>query len=56
MPKIKRRFWSKQDERAMKSLARQKMPAPMIAVQLKRSEGAIRQKALGLGISLNSRA
>jgi hypothetical protein len=56
MAKSKRWFWSKDDVQALKSLARQKTPAPRIAKQLKRSEGAIRQKALGLGISLNSRA
>jgi hypothetical protein len=56
MPKIKRWFWSKEDVRALKSLARQKTPAPKIAKQLKRSLGAVRQKALGLGVSLNSRA
>jgi hypothetical protein len=55
MPKIKRWFWSKEDVRALKSLARQKTPAPKIAKQLKRSLGAVRQKALGLGVSLNSR-
>jgi len=56
MSKIKRWFWSKEDVRTLKSLARQKTPAPKIAKQLKRSLGAVRQKALGLGISLNSRA
>ena len=53
---IKRWFWSKQDVRTLKSLARQKTPAPKIAKQLKRSLGAVRQKALGLGVSLDSRA
>jgi hypothetical protein len=56
MPKVKRWFWSKEDVRALRSLARQKTPAPKIAKQLKRSVGAVRQKALGLGVSLNSRA
>ena len=55
MPKMKRWFWSKEDVRTLKSLARQKAPAPKIAKQLKRSLGAVRQKALGLGVSLNSR-
>ena len=54
--RTKRRAWSKDDVREFKLLARQKTPAPKIARRFKRSEGAIRQKALGLGISLNSRA
>jgi hypothetical protein len=53
---VTRRTWSKDDVREFKLLARQKTPAPKIAKHFKRSEGAIRQKALGLGISLNSRA
>jgi hypothetical protein len=56
MHESKRWFWSKEDVRQLKSLARQKTPAPKIAKQLKRSVGAVRQKALGLAISLNSRA
>jgi hypothetical protein len=56
MPKMKRWFWSKEDVRTMKSLARQKTPAPKIAKQLKRTVGAVRQKALGVGVSLDSRA
>jgi hypothetical protein len=53
--KIKRRSWSKEDMREFKLLARQRTPAPKIARRFKRSEGAIRQKALQLGVSLNSR-
>jgi hypothetical protein len=57
MPKktIKRREWTKDDVREFKSLAKAKTPAPKIARRFKRTEGAIRQKALHLGISLNSR-
>ena len=54
--KIKRRSWNKEDMREFKSLARQRTPAPKIARHFKRTEGAIRQKALQLGVSLNSRA
>ncbi len=54
--KIKRRLWSKGDIRELKALARQKVPAPQIAKKFKRSVGSLRQKALALGISLNSRA
>ena len=51
----KRREWSRDDIRDLKALARQKTPAQKIARTLKRSEGATRQKAFSLGISLNSR-
>jgi hypothetical protein len=54
--KIKRRAWNKEDVRTLKTLARQKVPAAKIARQFKRTIGALRQKALHLGISLNSRA
>jgi hypothetical protein len=52
---IKRRAWSKEDVRELKSLAKSKIPAAKIARRFKRTEGAIRQKALHVGISLNSR-
>jgi len=52
---LKRRAWSKDDVRELKSLAKQKTPAPKIARALKRTVGAIRQKAFGMGLSLNSR-
>ncbi len=48
-------MWSAQDVRELKSLARQKTPAAEIARKLKRTEGATRQKALTLNVSLNSR-
>jgi len=54
--KSKRREWTAQDVRELKSLARQKIPATQIARKLKRTEGATRQKALTLHVSLNSRA
>jgi hypothetical protein len=53
--KLKRREWTAQEVRELKSLARQKTPAPKIARKLKRTEGATRQKALTLNVSLNSR-
>jgi hypothetical protein len=54
--RIKRRAWSATDVRELKSLARKKVPAPKLARKFKRTIGALRQKALHLGISLNSRA
>ena len=53
--KSKRREWTAEDVRELKSLARQKTPAAKIARKLKRTEGATRQKALTLSVSLNSR-
>jgi hypothetical protein len=52
---IKRRAWTPEDVKEFKSLARAKTPAAKIAQRFKRTEGAIRQKALDLGVSLNAR-
>jgi hypothetical protein len=53
--KSKRREWTAEDVRELKQLARAKTPAAQIARKLKRTEGATRQKALTLSVSLNSR-
>jgi hypothetical protein len=53
--KSKRREWTAADVRELKQLARAKTPAAKIARKLKRTEGATRQKALTLSVSLNSR-
>ena len=52
----KRRAWTKEDVRTLKTLARKKTHAATIAKTLKRTVGATRQKALSLSLSLNSRA
>ena len=52
----KRREWTKTDVSELKTLARGKTPARKIARTLKRTEGATRQKAFSLGVSLDSRA
>jgi hypothetical protein len=52
----KRRAWTTADIRELKSGARKKTTAGKIAKALKRTEGATRQKALSLGVSLDSRA
>ena len=41
--------------RELKTLARKKTPARKIAKSLKRTEGATRQKAFSMGLSLDSR-
>jgi hypothetical protein len=52
----RRRSWTSADVRELKSAARKKTPAGKIAKALKRTEGATRQKAFSLGLSLDTRA
>jgi hypothetical protein len=52
---LKRRAWTAANVRELKTLARKKAPVARIARTLKRSEGATRQKAFSLGLSLDSR-
>lgn len=51
----KRREWTKNDVRELKSLARKKTPVAKIAKSLKRTLRATQQKAYSLGVSLDSR-
>ena len=51
----KRRTWTSVQVRELKSMARKKTPAPKIAKKLKRTEGATRQKASSMGLSLDTR-
>lgn len=52
--KKKRRAWLAEEVKALRSAAKSIVPAKRIARLLKRTEGAIRQKALALKLSLNS--
>jgi hypothetical protein len=52
----KRRAWTSVQVRELKTLAKKKVPAGKIARTLKRTEGATRQKAFSLGLSLDSRS
>ena len=52
----KRRSWTTADVRTLKTLARKKTNAGKIAKKLKRTEGATRQKAFSIGVSLDARA
>jgi hypothetical protein len=52
----KRRAWTAVEVRELKTMARKKTPAGKIAKKLKRSEGATRQKAFSIGLSLDSRS
>ena len=51
----KRRAWTSVQARELKTMARRKTPAGRIARKLKRTEGATRQKAFSMGLSLDSR-
>jgi hypothetical protein len=53
--KHKRVAWTAESVRTLKSMAKKKMPAGKIAKSLKRTEGATRQKAFSIGLSLDSR-
>jgi hypothetical protein len=48
------RPWTKEDVRMLKTLAREKTKTTVIARKLKRTEGATRQKAKGLGVALGA--
>jgi hypothetical protein len=52
----KRRAWTAGEVRDLKSLAKKKTSASQIAKKLKRTEGATRQKAFSIGLSLDSRS
>jgi hypothetical protein len=49
---LKLRPWTKEDIRALKTLAREKAKTTVIARKLKRSVGATYQKAMRLGVAL----
>lgn len=53
--RTKRREWTKTDIRDLKTFAKLRKPAPIIAKALKRTLGATRQQAFKLGVSLDSR-
>ncbi|MBV9632964.1 MAG: hypothetical protein JO230_33055 [Xanthobacteraceae bacterium] len=51
----KRVAWTKEDVRDLKMHSKSKTPVAQIAKTMKRTEGAIRQKALALDISIGHR-
>jgi hypothetical protein len=53
--RTKRRPWTKQDVRELKEHSRNKSPVKKIAGVMKRTMGALRQKALTLGLPLGHR-
>ncbi len=56
MAKAKRvlRAWSKEDVKNLKGFAKAKLSGPATAKKLKRSPGAVAQKAMKLGVRFRS--
>lgn len=52
----KRRAWTAAELRDLKTMAKKKTAAGKIAKKLRRTEGATRQKAFSIGLSLDSRS
>jgi len=55
--KVKRRTirtWSNEDVRSLRSFARARLSGPQIAKKLKRTPGAVSQKAFALGVRFRS--
>jgi len=50
-----RRSWTKEELREFKAHSKAKTPVAQISKKMKRTEGALRQKAIALGISLGHR-
>ena len=53
--RTKRLTWTAKHIRTLKTLAKKRKPAASIARTLKRTEGAVRQKAFSPGLSLETR-
>jgi hypothetical protein len=57
MAKKKRRVvraWSKEDVKTLRVLAKAKLSGPQVAKKLRRTRGAVAQKAMLLGVSFRS--
>jgi hypothetical protein len=57
MAKKKRRIvrpWSKEDVKTLRALAKAKLSGPQVAKKLRRTRGAVAQKAMKLGVSFRS--
>ena len=53
--RVTRREWTAQDERALKKHSKERTPVAAISKALKRTPGALRQKARYLGIPIGHR-
>jgi hypothetical protein len=57
MAKKKRRLvraWSKEDVKSLRALAKARLSGPQVAKKLRRTRGAVAQKAMTLGVSFRS--
>jgi hypothetical protein len=57
MAKKKRRVvraWSKEDVKTLRALAKARLSGPQVAKKLRRTRGAVAQKAMKLGVSFRS--
>jgi hypothetical protein len=57
MAKKKRRVvrpWSKEDIKSLRALAKARLSGPQVAKELRRTRGAVAQKAMILGVSFRS--
>jgi hypothetical protein len=57
MAKAKRRVlvaWSKEDVKNLRTFAKERLSGPQAAKKLRRTPGAVAQKAMALGISFRS--
>ena len=50
-----RRPWSKEDERELRDHSRNKSPKKTVVKSMRRTAGALRQKAFSMGLSLGHR-
>jgi hypothetical protein len=53
--RVVRRPWSKDDERQLRAHSKNKSPIRAVVKSMKRTAGALRQKAFSLGLSLGHR-
>jgi hypothetical protein len=53
--RVVRRPWSKDDERQLRAHSKSKSPIRAVVKSMKRTAGALRQKAFSLGLSLGHR-
>jgi hypothetical protein len=53
--RVVRRAWTKEDERELKSHSKNKSPINSVVKSMKRTAGALRQKAFSMGLSLGHR-
>lgn len=48
------RTWSKEDVKNLRAMAKAKLSGPQVAKKLRRTRGAVAQKAMTLGVSFRS--